>query len=124
MFRNAGNMPNAPEGPHHPPAAGTARVGVVATATWLAVAVTIWAIIDVYFHRLLREQAGRDLGVLAEGVSAYMNEQARSQQPGDGRSGSASPGRLVARPSGPQRPRPSRGPRAATAAHIRLSAQD
>jgi hypothetical protein len=105
------------------PSVGTARVGVVATATGLAVTATVWAIVDVYFHKLLRAQAERDLGVLAEGVSAYMAEQARSQEPGDEPSGSASAGRLAARASVPRRPRPCRAPRAATVARIPLSAQ-
>lgn len=105
------------------PPVGATRVGVVATATGLAVAATVWAIIDLYFHKLLRAQAERDLGVLAEGVSAYMAEQARGQQSGDEQTSPASPGRLSARACVPRRPRPSRALRGATVARIPLSAQ-
>lgn len=105
------------------PPVGATRVGVVATATGLAVAATVWAIIDVYFHRLLRAQAERDLGVLAEGVSAYMAKQASGQHPGDEQASPASPGRLVARACVPRRPPPSRVLHGATVARIPISAQ-
>jgi hypothetical protein len=53
----------------------------------LAVAIVagVWVIVDVYYRRLTRDRqqahAGHDVGVLAEGVSAYI----RQAQDGDGK---------------------------------------
>jgi hypothetical protein len=56
----------------------------------LAIVASVWVIVDVYYRRLTRDRqqahAGHDVGVLAEGVAAYM------RQDGGGGDGQRAPG--------------------------------